>query len=310
MKKIAMIGFGDHVRKNIFPAISRSEHLDIAAVYVRNPEKYKSYSLQYKINFRSLYDDEIEKDVDWVYISTPISSHYDLALKYLSADKNVICEKPITESFEKTKTLYDVAEKMGKVLQEVCMYKYHAQFQSLKSTIENSDLKAVKVKFSIPHLSRDNIRYKKELSGGALLDVGYYPLSLIISLFGLPESFHTSKYSESGYEVDLFGAAVFSYGSFYCIAEWGIGLPYSNEVEVITELESIKYNRIFSKPHDFTSTVEYYDGKNREEKVIGADDHFVNLFESIVYYESTDLLKGKKDTLNVSKILSEVYFGT
>mgnify|MGYP000070371404 CR=1 FL=1 len=216
MRKIAIIGFGNHVRKNILPAISRIDDMVIDAIYVRDRAKYLASAQDYNVTIKTL-GDKLSTEVKWVYISTPISTHYDLVGKYLNAGKNVICEKPLTDSLEKTKHLFELADINKVILHEVYMYKYHKQFEHLQGTIKENlrSLKTVSTKFTIPHLERNDIRYKKELSGGALLDVGFYPVSLIISLFGEPKEIKCILNNEDGYEVDLFGAAIFVFENFY-----------------------------------------------------------------------------------------------
>ena len=282
MQKIAIIGFGNHVRKNILPAISRMDDVLVDAIYVRDKIKYIASAQDYKVTIKTL-DDELSAKVEWVYISTPISTHYELVSKYLKAGKNVICEKPLTDSLKKTKHLFELAAINKVILHEVYMYQYHKQFEHLKRTVKEnlSSLKTVSTKFSIPHLEQNDIRYKKKLGGGALLDVGFYPVSLIISLFGEPKEIKYILNSEDDYEVDLFGAAIFVFENFYCYAEWGIGLPYANQATIITEKQVYTYERIFSKPETLKTEVYLKEGFDVNREIIGSDDQFANMFQQI-----------------------------
>ena len=283
MKKIAIIGFGNHVEKNILPAIKRMDTLEVQAVYVRNIKNYEAKKSEYSLNFKYMTDD-IEEEVEWIYIATPISTHYELSEYYLNLGKNVICEKPLTENIDKSNELFELAKKKGLDLKEVKMYKHHKQYKHLESFVSENikDIKVVKTSFTIPHLDKNNIRYKKNLCGGASLDVGYYPLSILKSLFGEPKYSNIINYTEDGYEVDLFGRVLFEYDTFYCIGEWGIGLPYSNEITIITEKKSLKYERIFSKPETLITKVIVKEGFNEEVIQIGQDDQFVNMLHKIV----------------------------
>lgn len=303
MKKVAVIGFGGHVEKNVLSAFSRSSKIDIDAIYVRDYEKYKNKASECGIAIK-LINDGVGDDVEWVYISTPISTHYDLSKKYLELGKNVICEKPLTDAHEKTKKLLILADSKGLRLHEVCMYHYHKQYEHLREFVSNNiaSLKSLSTKFTIPHLPKDDIRYKKELGGGALLDVGYYPVSLVVSLLGKPASIKFKKYSSKDYDVDLSGIAIFEYDKYYCVAEWGIGLPYSNEVTVVTEKQVVKYDRIFSKPETFQSSAEVKMGMERFEVKIGSDDHFVNMFEAIILDDYS--IEGERESDFISDLSS------
>jgi len=307
MEKVAIIGFGSHVEKKIIDAFNRLPNILIESIYVRDIDKYKSKAEKYGVNLKEL-SENVGKEVQWVYISTPISTHYELTRKYLEIGKNIICEKPLTSSSEQTKELFDLASNKGLKLHEVCMYKYHKQYKHLKKLVaENLDtLKSITTRFTIPHLDRNDVRYKKELGGGALLDVGYYPLSILVSLFGKPKDIKAVNFRENVNDVDLSGAAIFEYKSFYCIVEWGIGLPYSNEITVITENQVAKYERIFSKPETLQSKVQIQVGFDSYEVDIGTDDHFVNMFEEIILDESDISVTNIKSTIDVGKILSDL----
>jgi dTDP-3,4-didehydro-2,6-dideoxy-alpha-D-glucose 3-reductase len=300
MIQIAIIGFGNHITKNILPAIGRLSGLEVESIYVRRPSKYIDKALGYGIDVKGI-NESIKSNVKWIYISTPISSHYYLAKKFLEMGKNVICEKPLTDCSGKSKELVNLARNKELQLHEVCMYQYHKQYVHIKNTVSDNltELKKISVRFTIPHLEKDDIRYNKELSGGALLDIGYYPVSLLVSLFGKPKSIKATKYSGKGYEVDLVGVAVFEYDQFYCIAEWGIGMPYSNELIVTTEKLVIKYDRVFSKPETYRTVAQIKQDSKIFEVKIGSDDQFVNLFRSII-------LDGPNNSINNSNLINDV----
>lgn len=305
MKKIAIVGFGNHVQKNILPAFSRLKDIEIEALYVRDTNKYRELANKFGVRIKSI-DENLTVGVNWVYISTPISTHFDLASKFLEVGKNVICEKPLTESLSRAKKLFTLAKKNNVQLHEVCMYKFHKQFDHLQEILDKNirSLKSLNVKFTIPHLPKTDIRYNKKMGGGALLDVGYYPVSLIISLFGKPDDIKFVKHSELGFEVDLFGSAIFVYKYFYCLAEWGIGLPYSNEVSLTTENASFRYNRIFSKPENLKTTVLVKEGFDSEEISIGEDDQFVNLFQQIIHSNIGENYSVIEQTISTLSLLS------
>ena len=303
MKKIAIIGFGGHVQKNILPAISRAGDISVESVYVRDMEKYQAKAAEFLVKIKSV--NETVGNVDAVYISTPITTHYDIAKKYLMQGLNVICEKPLTDSVQKTEELFDLADKHGASLHEVCMYQYHNQYHHLQQAVADdlSSLRSVSVKFSIPHLSLSDIRYSKKMGGGALLDVGYYPLSMLVSLFGEPKNIKSATFSQQGFEVDLTGYAVFEYNTFYCVAEWGIGVPYENELSLNFEGKVIGYPRIFSKPESLSTEARVKVGFDTESIAIGKDDHFVNMFDK---YLRADSKEGGQRVVGLAKIIDNI----
>lgn len=307
MISLGIVGFGNHVNKNILPALNKINDICIEAVYVRNTEKYAQagFDNSLKIKSTDLLDSSL---ANWIYVSTPIASHFEYVKRALKLGKNVICEKPLTDSFEKTQELFDLAIKYKCKLHEVCMYTHHKQYEYLKALVEklNDEIKTVHVKFSIPHLEKNDIRYQKEFGGGALLDVGYYPISIIVNLFGMPLSIQSIKTSEYGYDVDLLGSSILEYNSFFCIAEWGIGVPYSNKLTIESSDRSFTFSRIFSKPPSLKSSVEISKGFDNELIEIGEDDQFVNMFLEIFRCKTEIDYISIQKTLEINKLLDEI----
>ena len=284
MTTLAIVGFGQHVQKNTLPALLNISSIKIKCIYVRKPEKYKLESEQIGVEFKSIYQKENRK-YDYIYIATPLSTHFDLTKDFLMLGSNVICEKPITDSQSKTLELLEIAKKRELQLFEVCMYKYHKQYHHLKNIISDrySEIRCITAKFKIPHLSDDDIRYNSSLSGGALFDVGYYPISLFIGIFGKPINIQSKVYSQKNYNVDLLGTTILDYGSFYCLAEWGIGAQYQNVVALELTETLYEYDRFFSKPSTYESNLIISSGLTTENIIIGSDDHFKNMF--LDYFE-------------------------
>ena len=133
--KIAIVGFGSHVLKRVIPAISKIKTLKLEYVLVRDTEKYKTDYKLLKIKFRDI-NKKIPKDIKWIYISTPIFSHFQLVDRFIEENKNIICEKPLTESLEKTSFLIKKSQFNNLTLHEVNMYKHHKQFKNLKKILK------------------------------------------------------------------------------------------------------------------------------------------------------------------------------
>ncbi|MFW8590324.1 Gfo/Idh/MocA family protein [Glaciecola sp. 2405UD65-10] len=285
---LAIIGFGDHVQRNILPALEKLQDVMVKYVVVRELDKYKHQTNFFFItDFSKVLKD---KDITSIYIATPISSHYKYVKEALTAGKNVLCEKSLATSFEDSEELVNLAKKLRVKLQEVVMYQYHDQFIWLKNYLKNEcneGLVKIHTNFQIPHLSSDNIRYSKSLGGGALLDVGFYPISMIVSLLGTPNIVKSILTEQSNYSVDLNGVAIFNYKELYAVAEWGIGRPYRNEIVLEFEDKQVIVERAFSKPPTLHTVVTITKNNGtREEISINSCDHFKRLFYD--FFSSVD----------------------
>jgi NDP-hexose-3-ketoreductase len=294
---LAIIGFGDHVQRNILPVLLKMQKVTIKYIVVRDLEKYtEKYNFFFTTDFSKVLDDE---DITSVYIATPISSHYRYVEAALRAGKNVLCEKSLTTNFDESEKLVNIAKLENVKLQEVVMYQYHDQFIWLKNYLENQyrgRLVKIHTSFQIPHLSPDNIRYSKNLGGGGLLDVGFYPLSMVISLLGIPNTVKSILIGQPNYSVDLSGVAIFNYNEHYAVAEWGIGRLYKNEIILEFEDHQVVVERAFSKPSSL-QTIATIIKKNgdTEEILINSCDHFDMLL--------VDFFDGKNDQKHLGAII-------
>lgn len=286
---VAIVGFGDHVRKNIVRCLFGNPDIHVVGVHVRDLDAHRSADP----DLAGLFTDDLQglidnPAVDAVYIATPISSHFDHARRALLTGKHVWCEKPLTDSLARTTELLTLSEARGLLAVEMAMYRRHAQFAALtrllaEKAAAGEDPIEVNARFSIPALDPGNIRYSRAAGGGALLDVGYYPLAMATTLFGEPQAVHAVGGSSPASEVDLQGSALLSYGRFGVSASWAIGASYVNRLELSFARGRYVAAPVFSRPPDRAVPIEVFaeTGEARPPIFVPADDQFANLFAEL-----------------------------
>jgi predicted dehydrogenase len=126
--------------------------------------------------------------LDAIYIPLPNSMHAEWAIRAMQAGKHVLCEKPLALSLEEVTRMFDMARQQGVMLLESYPYWFQPQTRDLLACL-NSDkigeVRSMQASFGFTLGNPDtNIRMKPELGGGALLDAGSYPLSLIRLVMG------------------------------------------------------------------------------------------------------------------------------
>jgi len=133
------------------------------------------------------YDDLLaDQDVDAVYIPLPNHLHHPWTLRALQAGKHVLCEKPLACDESEAKEMVDAAATAGLLLMEGMMYRFHPRSQSIKETVIKGEIGTVSLVRSAFCYKMDdqllasgnNARLKREMGGGALLDVGCYSVSV------------------------------------------------------------------------------------------------------------------------------------
>lgn len=288
--KLAIVGFGDHARRNVLPILKSMPQLDVRSIVVRNAAAYAKNFPEQGSLFSSQLDEVLgSPDIEVVYIATPIETHFAIADQALGAGKHVWVEKPMTSQLQNTQKLLAKARQEGRFVAEISMYQYHRQFKELARVIakkaeQGERVIAAQARFSIPELDPGNIRYRKDLGGGALLDVGFYPLSAMIALFGSPLGVASSAYFCPEKKVDLSGNALLEYDGFAAHCIWAIGSAYHNEIVISFERSTISVPRAFSKPADLNTEIGVLGnfGQWEEPIKVPPDDHFVNNFTALV----------------------------
>lgn len=292
---IAIIGFGNHVRKNMLRSFDVAG-LTISHIFVRDAQAYAQANPAHAPLFSSdLGKILADPDVDAVYVATPISSHFEYATAALEAGKHVLCEKPLAQFLSQAKDLVALADRKGLLLGEMAMYRYHQQYLALRNLIADKAsagerLLGLRARFSIPDLSPGDIRYRADMGGGALLDVGYYPLSLIVSLLGWPDDVSTCGFVSPELGVDLSGQAFMRFGSVGAQCFWAIGATYANEVEISFSRSTYAVPRAFSKPPEFVTQIARTEpnGQQGDPLIIPGDDQFCNILAEFVSAMRTD----------------------
>ena len=282
-----MIGCGNHVVKNILRCFPETGPRRIVSIYVRRAKHYRAAHPA----LADVFTDDLDAllvnpRVDVVYVATPISTHFDYASAALNAGKHVWCEKPLTDTLDHTRALVELAETRGLLIGEMAMYRSHAQFSWVRGLIADKAaagerLIGARARFSIPELPPTDIRYRCDLAGGALLDVGYYPLSAGVALFGPPRAVLAVGHVSHDFGVDLSGQALLAYDGFSWSATWAIGASYVNEMELSFERSTYVVPRAFAKPADLATQVRVIGpfGQDEPPVYIAPDDQFERLFQ-------------------------------
>ncbi len=127
-------------------------------------------------------------EVDLVYNPLPINLHAEWTIKALEAGKHVLCEKPFAMNMDEAREMLAVAEKNGKRLIEAFHYRYHPAFETCLEYLaagEIGDLREIHAAFNVA--IKDNgteIRHRVETGGGAMMDLGCYPLHWALTVMG------------------------------------------------------------------------------------------------------------------------------
>ena len=162
----------------------------ITAVAARDRARAETFASTHGIGaVLNGYDDVIASDdVDLVYNPLPINLHAEWTIKALEAGKPVLCEKPFAMNSDEARAMLAASEATGQRLIEAYHYRYHPAFETCLAWLvsdEIGELKEVHAAFDVE--IKDNgteIRHRVETGGGAMMDLGCYPLHWALSVTG------------------------------------------------------------------------------------------------------------------------------
>ena len=280
--RIAVWGIGPHARNNILPAIASVDGLELYGVCSRDPAVVAGCTSDWRCRGWSEPGSMLQDAaVDAVYVATPIGLHAAHGRLVLDAGKHLWCEKPLTSSLADTLELVEAARNRRLSLCEALMYLYHPQFERLLRYLSDASLGAIRsvtCRFGIPPLERPGFRNDPALGGGALFDIGCYPVSAVHALFPGDEIevVHARMSRQPGSAVDSGGHAVLALsGGAEAWLEWRSGSSYRNEIDLWGERGSVSTHRIFSKPADYVPVFSVRDRRGAETAETGASaNHF------------------------------------
>ncbi len=162
--------------------INNTENGVLTAVFGRNEEKAKEFAEKYSIEkYYSDIDKFLEdKDIDAVYIATPHNYHMEYAKKCIEAKKSVLCEKPFSYNYKTSKEVLNLAKENNVFIMEALWTLFLPTVNKAKKWIQEGKIGKIKlITASFGFESEENINsrlYNPSLAGGALLDVGIYPI--------------------------------------------------------------------------------------------------------------------------------------
>jgi predicted dehydrogenase len=161
------------------------------------------------------YQELIEDpEIDALYIALPNSLHAEWTIRALQAGKTVLCEKPLCGVLSDTQRVLAVARETGTLLWEAFVFPFNELMQTMRSLVADGaigELREIQSDFHFKVTRPENIRMSADLQGGALRDVGCYPVRLAQEFFGEHESARAVR-ETGGQGVDVETWGTLGYG--------------------------------------------------------------------------------------------------
>ena len=319
MIKWGIIGLGNMGQK-FASAIAETSNSDIVGVASLDKNKIENFKNKYKYDNAKIYNnyDEIIKDknINAIYIATLNNTHFELIKKCSENNKNILCEKPFTLNFDEAKKVANYISKNNINFYEAFAYRSHPQTKIIQEIIENNELGELtniqsSFGFKVNKIKPESRLFNKILGGGAILDVGCYPLSILNFFYKDNNSYkflnargnftqtNVDDYAEAEIEID---------NKIKCQIKVSFKENYENK----TIIEGKKGKLIINNPWlpDRETMLEITVGKSYYKKLVNSD---LSLYANQIEMVSNNFEKNKKndkflvnieDSLSIMKNMS------
>lgn len=162
-----------------------AENTVIQAVASRDKERSKAVNpITVHENYEALINDQL---VDAVYISLPNHLHCEWTVKALKAGKHVLCEKPFAMNSAEVELMIQTAKDSDRLLVEAVWSRWHPRMIRMIELVKSGsigEITSIDASFTFPASIEGNYRQSPEMGGGALFDIGVYPLHAIAAIVG------------------------------------------------------------------------------------------------------------------------------
>jgi predicted dehydrogenase len=220
-----IIGLGN-IASQFASDLKLIDDAELSGVASRNSDKADEFAKKFNCkksygSYDALFADA---EIDIVYIATPHDSHAELSIKAMENGKHVLCEKPLSLSYNDAVKMIEASKQYNKFFMEAFWTRFIPSIRELLSKVKSGEIGEVKyLKADFAYYNSElGIRLTdKKLGGGALYDIGVYPLFLSYIMLGIPkEIIAKSIYYTTG--VDLQTTMILQYESAQSVLHAGL----------------------------------------------------------------------------------------
>ncbi len=266
--KWGVLGAAKIALTKVIPAIQKSEFGKVIAIASRDEEKSRAAAEPLGIpraygSYEELLDDN---EIEAVYIPLPNHKHVPWSIRAAERGKHVLCEKPIALSADEARQLLAVRDKTGVQIGEAFMVRTHPQWLKVKELIDAGrigELRLVTGHFSYYSRNPSNIRSKREWGGGALMDIGCYPIFISRWLFDAePVEVMSLIERDPDMDVDRLDSSILQFPAGQCAFSVGTQLVHYQTMQIFGTTGRIEVEIPFNAPSDRESRIFVDDGRD------------------------------------------------
>ncbi|GGW19129.1 oxidoreductase [Streptomyces capoamus] len=282
--RMGVLGCADIAVRRILPALV--EHRSVRLVAVASRDRAKSERLAARFGcaavtgYQALLDRD---DIDAVYVPLPPGMHHEWVAEALTAGKHVLVEKPLSTTYAQSAELVEMAARFDLALTENFMFLHHSQHAAVREMAgEVGELRVFSSSFGVPPPHPASFRHNARLGGGALLDVGVYPLRAAqLHLAGELDVLGACLRVDEATGVDVAGSALLSTATGVSAQlDFGFQHSYRSVYALWGSRGRISVPRAFTPPREHRPVVRLEQQDRITEVTLPADHQVGNALDA------------------------------
>jgi predicted dehydrogenase len=283
--RILLVGYSEIAQRRILPALAK---LGLDGIDVASRTRADAVALPPGITGHVFDDYEAAlatSEADVAYISTVNSTHVYWAERALRRGYHVIVDKPACTKLEDARRLVALAQRQGRCVAESTVYGYHPQIQAARQAFleAHSQPTRLMATFSFPPLPADNFRYREDLGGGALWDLGPYAVTPGRLFFEAEPEEILCRVTARGDEVETSFSVMATYpGGRSMVGHFGFTTGYHNRLEVLGPHVTVAFDRAFTTPDTLANILHINQHNQARTVTIPPADSFACFFRAVL----------------------------
>ncbi len=254
--------------KKVLPAMQKCEWAEVTAIASRTLASAEEAARQLNIGkaYGSYEELLADPQIDAIYNPLPNQLHVPWTIKAAEAGKHVLCEKPLSMTLAEAKALVAVQARTGVKIGEAFMVRTHPQWVRARELVRSGrigELRSIVGCFSYFNNDPKNIRNIAEYGGGALMDIGCYPINTARFLFG-EEPLRVSALLEKDpeFQTDRLTSALLAFPSGHAIFTCSTQMVPYQRMQVLGTKGRIEIEIPFNAPNDRPCRIFVDDGRD------------------------------------------------
>ncbi len=266
-----ILGVAKIALEKIIPAIQAGRSGAVVAIASRSPAKARAAAERVGIaRAHGSYDELLaDPEVDVVYNPLPNHLHVPWSMRALAAGKHVLCEKPIAQNAAEAEQLLTARTRAGRLVQEAAMVRTHPRWLGAQALVQGGrigQLRAITGFFSYFNDSPDNVRNRRGMGGGGLLDIGFYPITMARFLFACePVRVIGALEIDERFGVDRLASAVLEFPHGHAVFTCSTQLSPHQALDILGTRGRIAVEIPWSMPADRPSRLIVEDSGKTED---------------------------------------------